>query len=70
MPEYSEKGLTLRWDGADLVPSAGQSLGPRVVVAARPPHPSNAVTADLHRRRRRATRRARLSTAAFASLRR
>ena len=45
MPEYSEKGLTLRWDGADLVPSAGQSLGPRVVVAARPPHPSNAVTA-------------------------
>jgi Protein of unknown function (DUF3237) len=45
MPEYSEKGLTLRWDGADLVPSAGQSLGRRVVVAARPAHPSNVVTA-------------------------
>jgi Protein of unknown function (DUF3237) len=45
MTEYSEKGLTLRWDASDLVPSAGQSLGPRIVVAARPAHPSNVVTA-------------------------
>ncbi len=45
MAEYSEKGLSLRWDAPDLVPSGRQGLGPRVVVAARPAHPSNVVTA-------------------------
>jgi hypothetical protein len=45
MTDYSEKGLSLRWDAPDLVPSARQGLGSRVVVAARPAHPSNVVTA-------------------------
>jgi hypothetical protein len=45
MAEYSEKGLTLRWDDPDLVSSERQSPGPLVVVAARPTHPSNVVTA-------------------------
>jgi Protein of unknown function (DUF3237) len=45
MTEYSEKGLTLRWDAPDLVPSGLQGPGPRIVVAARPAHPSNVVTA-------------------------
>jgi hypothetical protein len=43
MSEYTEKGLTLRWDAPDLVGSGAP--GTRVVVAARPPHPSNVVTA-------------------------
>ena len=45
MTEYSERGLTLRWDAPDLVGSGRQGPGPRIVVAARPPHPSNVVTA-------------------------
>jgi hypothetical protein len=45
MTEYSEKGLILRWDAPDLVASDRQDQGPRVVVAARPAHPSNVVTA-------------------------
>lgn len=45
MTEYSEKGLTLRWDAPDLVASWRQGPGSRIVVAARPAHPSNAVTA-------------------------
>lgn len=45
MTEYSEKGLTLRWDAPDLVPSAGRALRPSIVVAACPAHPSNVVTA-------------------------
>jgi Protein of unknown function (DUF3237) len=44
MTNYSEKGLSLRWDAPDLVPSGWQGPGPRIVVAARPPHPSNVVT--------------------------
>src|SRR5260370_33225819 len=44
MAEYSENGLTLRWDAPDLV-WREQPLGRRVIVAARPPHPSNVVTA-------------------------
>src|SRR5271166_6751136 len=42
MAEYAEKGLTLRWDVPDLF--AAGSRAPCVVVAARPAHPSNAVT--------------------------
>ncbi len=45
MAEYSEKGLTLRWDSPDLVASEQQSRRPIVLVAARPAHPSNGVTA-------------------------
>jgi Protein of unknown function (DUF3237) len=45
MAEYSEKGLTLRWDAPDLVSSEWQPPGPLVVVAVRPAHPSNVVTA-------------------------
>src|SRR5208337_753666 len=45
MSEYSEKGLTLRWEAPDLVASGRQGPGPRIVVAARPAHPSNAVSA-------------------------
>jgi hypothetical protein len=45
MAEYSEKGLTLRWDAPDLVSSEWQPPGTLVVVAARPAHPSNVVTA-------------------------
>jgi hypothetical protein len=45
MAEYSENGLTLRWDAPDLVSSEWQPPGPLVVVAARPAHPSNVVTA-------------------------
>ena len=45
MAEYSEKGLTLRWDAPDLVASEWQPPGPLVVVAVRPAHPSNVVTA-------------------------
>jgi hypothetical protein len=45
MAQYSENGLTLRWDAPDLVASESQPLGHRVIVAARPPHPSNVVTA-------------------------
>jgi Protein of unknown function (DUF3237) len=45
MTEYSEKGLTLRWGAPDLVPGERRGLGPRILVAARPAHPSNVVTA-------------------------
>ncbi len=45
MPEYTEKGLSLRWEAPDLVGSGNQGSGTRIVVAARPPHPSNVVTA-------------------------
>jgi hypothetical protein len=45
MAEYAEKGLSLRWDAPDLVTSDWLGQGPRVVVAARPAHPSNVVTA-------------------------
>jgi hypothetical protein len=44
MIEYSEKGLTLRWDAPDLVPRGRQGPGSRILVAARPAHPSNTVT--------------------------
>jgi hypothetical protein len=44
MAEYSERGLTLRWDAPDLVASEQQPSYP-LVVAARPAHPSNVVTA-------------------------
>jgi hypothetical protein len=45
MAEYAEKGLSLRWDAPDLVASDWQGQGSRIVVAARPAHPSNVVTA-------------------------
>ena len=45
MAEYAEKGLSLRWDAPDLVASDWHGQGPRIVVAARPAHPSNVVTA-------------------------
>ena len=45
MAEYSEKGLTLRWDAPDLVSSERPPPGPLIVIAARPAHPSNVVTA-------------------------
>ena len=45
MAEYSEKGLTIRWDAPDLVSSEWQPPGALVVVAVRPAHPSNVVTA-------------------------
>jgi hypothetical protein len=45
MAEYAEKGLFLRWDAPDLVASDWQGQGPRIVVAVRPAHPSNVVTA-------------------------
>lgn len=45
MAEYSEKGLTLRWDAPDLVSSGRQQAGPFLIVAARPANPSNTVTA-------------------------
>jgi uncharacterized protein DUF3237 len=45
MAEYTEKGLSLRWDTPDLVGSGPQGPGARIVVAARPAHPSNVVTA-------------------------
>jgi hypothetical protein len=44
MAEYAEKGLSLRWDAPDLVAPASKGPGTRLVVAARPPHPSNVVT--------------------------
>ena len=44
MAEYAEKGLSLRWDAPDLVGGRRQGPGPRIVVAARPAHPSNVVT--------------------------
>lgn len=40
MAEYAEKGLSLRWNAPDLDANAQ-----RVVVAARPVHPSNVVSA-------------------------
>jgi Protein of unknown function (DUF3237) len=43
MAEYSEKGLTLRWDAPDLISS--EPPAPRVVIAVRPAHPSNIVSA-------------------------
>jgi hypothetical protein len=43
MAEYSEKGLTLRWDAPDLISS--EPAAPRVVIAVRPAHPSNIVSA-------------------------
>ncbi len=45
MAEYSEKGLTLRWDAPDMVASGRQGPGARIVVAARPAHPANVVKA-------------------------
>lgn len=45
MPEYTEKGLSLRWDTPDLVGCGAEGTQARVVVAARPRHPSNVVTA-------------------------
>jgi len=45
MAEYSEKGLTVRWNAPDLVSSEWQPPGLLIVVAARPAHPSNVVTA-------------------------
>jgi hypothetical protein len=45
MTEYSERGLTVRWDAPDLVLSERQPPGSLVIVAARPAHPSNVVTA-------------------------
>lgn len=43
MTEYAEKGLSLRWDAPDLLANGRQGPGARIVVAARPAHPSNAV---------------------------
>ena len=43
MAEYSEKGMTLRWDALDLVSNEQQRL--YIVVAVRPANPSNVVTA-------------------------
>jgi Protein of unknown function (DUF3237) len=45
MAEYSEKGLTLRWDEPELMATEEQPRSPFIVVAVRPPHPSNVVTA-------------------------
>jgi Protein of unknown function (DUF3237) len=45
MAEYAEKGLSLSWDAPHLVASDWQGQGSRIVVAARPAHPSNVVTA-------------------------
>ncbi len=45
MVEHSEKGLTIRWDAPDLAAGGRQGPGTRIVVAARPAHPSNVVTA-------------------------
>jgi hypothetical protein len=45
MTEYSERGLTLRWDAPDLLLSERPPPGPFVIVAARPANPSNVVTA-------------------------
>jgi hypothetical protein len=45
MAEYTEKGLSLRWDTPDLVASGLQGPGARIVVAARPAHPANVVRA-------------------------
>jgi hypothetical protein len=45
MAEYSENGLTLRWDSPDLVAGGRHSPGARVIVAASPAHPCNVVTA-------------------------
>jgi Protein of unknown function (DUF3237) len=45
MAEYSEKGLTLRWDAPDLVSNEQQPLGLHIVVAVGPANPSNVVTA-------------------------
>ncbi len=39
--EYTENGLSLSWDQAEI--TAGQARSARAVVRARPPHPSNVV---------------------------
>jgi hypothetical protein len=45
MAEYTEKGLSLRWDAPHLIGAAPQGQATRIIVAARPAHPSNVVTA-------------------------
>jgi Protein of unknown function (DUF3237) len=45
MAEYTEKGLSLRWDAPGLIGVAPQGHETRIIVAARPAHPSNVVTA-------------------------
>lgn len=45
MAEYSENGLTLRWEAPDFVSGGPYGSGARVVVAVRPAHPANVVRA-------------------------
>jgi hypothetical protein len=43
MPEFTANRLTLRWDALDLVTDTLQKPAARVVVGARPAHPTNVV---------------------------